>query len=126
MFPVSEIFVSLRTNMILMKRSVIYLSEALEFLLSIDKAAAKKLAYNVKKVSMGVMDTSVFKKLKGTEIWEFRTKCGGNYYRLLSFWDTRTSTLIVATHGFMKKSAKTPTREIEKAEAIRKEYFDNE
>lgn len=109
-----------------MKRSVIYLSEALEFLLSIDKAAAKKLAYNVKKVSMGVMDTSVFKKLKGAEIWEFRTKCGGNYYRLLSFWDTRTSTLIVATHGFVKKSAKTPTREIEKAEAIRKEYFDNE
>ena len=28
-------------------------------------------------------------------------------------------------HGFVKKTGKTPKKEIEKAEAIRKDYFDN-
>jgi phage-related protein len=30
---------------------------------------------------------------------------------------------VVATHGFIKKSQKTPKAEIEKAEMIRKQYF---
>ena len=104
---------------------VIYLSEAHDFLGDIDQEAKKKILYNVKKVRMGVKDSNIFKKLDDTNIWEFRTKHSGNYYRLLSFWDTRTETLIVATHGFVKKSAKTPKKEILKAEAIRKDYFDN-
>lgn len=41
------------------------------------------------------------------------------------FGDTDTETFIIATHGIMKKSQKTPAKEIEKAEAIRKEYFKN-
>lgn len=69
------------------------------------------------------MDAKLFKKLKGTEIWEFRTEYEGNAYRLLSFWDTRRKALIVATHGFVKKSQKTPWKEIEHAERIRAEYF---
>lgn len=44
-------------------------------------------------------------------------------YRLLAFWDTEEETLVVATHGFVKKTDKTPLKEIRKAEAIRKEYF---
>ena len=34
-------------------------------------------------------------------------------------------TLTIATHGIVKKSQKTPAKEIEKAEAIRQEYFNN-
>jgi phage-related protein len=46
--------------------------------------------------------------------------------RLLAFWDKteKKETLVVATHGFIKKSQKTPKSEIEKAEKIRKQYFD--
>lgn len=33
--------------------------------------------------------------------------------------------LVVATHGMVKKTQKTPKKEIEKAEALRKEYFNN-
>lgn len=71
------------------------------------------------------MDKELFKKLENTDIWEFRTLYNGNCYRLLSFWDTETEALVIATHGFQKKTQKTPRKEIEKAEAIRKEYFDN-
>ena len=70
-----------------------------------------------------MMSKELFKKLGNSEIWEFRTLYEGNCYRLFSFWDTDTETFIIATHGIMKKSQKTPTKEIEKAEAIRKEYF---
>ena len=34
-------------------------------------------------------------------------------------------TLVIATHGIVKKTQKTPLKEIAKAEEIRKEYFDN-
>jgi phage-related protein len=108
-----------------MEIDVQYLPEASEFMFTIDKAASKKLAYNVSKVCSGIKDKDIFKKLENTNIWEFRTLHNGNCYRLLSFWDTRTKTLIVATHGMVKKTQKTPRKEIAKAEAIRKNYFEN-
>lgn len=44
-------------------------------------------------------------------------------YRLFAFWDTQTDTLVIATHGIIKKTQKTPRKEIAKAERIRQEYF---
>lgn len=44
-------------------------------------------------------------------------------YRLFAFWDKDKDTLVIATHGIIKKTQKTPNKEIAKAEAIRKEYF---
>jgi phage-related protein len=44
-------------------------------------------------------------------------------YRLFAFWDTQTDTLVIATHGIIKKTQKTPKKEIAKAERIRQEYF---
>lgn len=49
---------------------------------------------------------------------------GGIAYRLLAFWDTESETLVVVAHGFVKKTQKTPKREIERADGIRKRYFD--
>ena len=46
-------------------------------------------------------------------------------YRLFSFWDTEEETLVIATHGIIKKTQKTPAKEIAKAEEIRKKYFEN-
>ena len=46
-------------------------------------------------------------------------------YRLFAFWDKEKETLVIATHGIIKKTQKTPSKEIAKAEAIRKEYFKN-
>ena len=42
---------------------------------------------------------------------------------MLSFWDHSENTLVIATHGFIKKRQKTPTEEIRKAERIRNQYF---
>ncbi|MCM1311642.1 MAG: type II toxin-antitoxin system RelE/ParE family toxin [Roseburia sp.] len=44
-------------------------------------------------------------------------------YRLLAFWDKDTGNLVIATHGFVKKTQKTPDSEIAHAEALRKKYY---
>ena len=100
------------------------LEEAKVFLQSLPVQAYKKILYNVDRVAGGEKNKELFKKLENSEIWEFRTLFNGNCYRLFSFWDTETETLIVATHGLVKKTQKTPKKEIAKAEEIRKQYFE--
>ena len=67
----------------------------------------------------------LFKKLQ-KDIWEFRTSFGGKQIRLLAFWDKTDGreTLVLATHGFIKKVDKVPANEIERAVKIRTKYFD--
>ena len=102
---------------------VAYLEEALSFIESIPKSAGDKLLEIVHRVELGERNPIIFSKLEGTEIWEFRTLYNKVKYRLFAFWDTQTDTLVIATHGIIKKTQKTPKKEIVKAERIRQEYF---
>lgn len=106
------------------KIQVVLLDEALTFVRSLPLKVQQKITYNYKKIEHGIVDKELFKKLENSEIWEFRTLFNGNCYRLFSFWDTETGTLIVATHGIVKKTQKTPKKEIAKAEEIRQQYFE--
>lgn len=64
-----------------------------------------------------------FKYLKGTTgIFEIRIEVGSEIFRVLSFFDD--GRLIVIMNAFQKKSQKIKTIEIELAERIRKQYFD--
>ncbi len=107
------------------KFEVIFLEQAIEFLEKLDDKSRKKIYYNIDKSKL-INDPKLFKKLKN-EVWEFRTKYNGTQYRLLAFWDKtkKTETLVISTHGIIKKVSKVPKAEIEKAERIRKEYFNN-
>ena len=88
-----------------------------------DSKIRKKVLYNAWK-SREVNDPELFKKLNGN-IWEFRTMFLTKQIRLLAFWDKteKTETLVIATHGFIKNTKKTPKAEVEKAEKIREQYF---
>lgn len=101
------------------------LPEAIDFLETTGRKTRKKKYYNIKK-SQFVNDNELFKKLNDF-IWEFRTLYKSKSYRLFSFWDKTqgNDTLVIATHGILKKSQKTPPKEIKKAEVIRKKYSDN-
>jgi phage-related protein len=107
----------------MIKFKVIFLENANEFLDNLDKKPREKVLFNIWK-SREVNDPELFKKLVN-EIWEFRTKYSGKEIRLLAFWDKEESsnTLVVTTHGFIKKQQKTPKNEIERAEQLRKDYF---
>lgn len=104
---------------------VIFLPGVDDFLSTLAPKVRAKILYNVRKVKDGVIDADLFKKLDGSDdIWEFRTKYDGMEYRLLAFWDKTTNSLVVATHGLVKKTWAVPASEIAKAEAIRKEYYE--
>jgi len=103
------------------KFDVTYMEEAIVFLESLPDKVKDKIAYNISK-SRYFMDKELFKKLND-DIWEFRTIYQGCKYRLLSFWDKDTGNLVIATHGFFKKTQKTPQSEIAHAEALRKNYY---
>ena len=98
---------------------------ASEFVSSLPEKAQKKITYNLLKIEGGEIDKELFKKLESSEIWELRTLFNGMSYRLFAFWDTEIEALVVATHGIVKKTQKTPKREIEKAEKLREEYFND-
>jgi phage-related protein len=68
-----------------------------------------------------IVPSSYFKKLVGTEeIWECRIQFGSNTYRIFCFFIDNS---VILTHGFIKKSQRTPTYEIERAEAYRRDFF---
>lgn len=97
--------------------------EARNFIEGLPEAVSYKIYYNIKRVAGGERNKELFKKLENSEIWEFRTLYNKTAYRLFAFWDKDKETLVIATHGIIKKTQKTPSKEIAKAEAIRKEYF---
>lgn len=102
---------------------VIFLEQAIEFLNGLDKKSRLKVIYNIDKAKLRT-DPKLFKKLED-DIWEFRTVFSGLQYRLLAFWDKtdKTKTLVLASHGFIKKADKVPKKEIEKTKRMRTEYF---
>ncbi len=107
------------------KFKVEFLEEVDKFLGGLNEKARRKIIYNIRKAQV-VNDKELFSKLN-QNIWEFRTLHSRTYYRLLAFWDKtdKTNTIVVSTHGFSKKTGKTPPKEIEKAERIMKQYFES-
>ena len=95
-----------------------------DFLDSLSGKAAQKVTWVLKLIEdLDMVPSSYFKKLTGTEeIWECRIAFGSNAYRILCFF--AENSVVVLTHGFTKKSQKTPKTEIEKAEAYKKGFLE--
>ncbi len=104
---------------------IVLLDEAYEFLSNLEKKHYEKILFNIRKAQTR-QDPELFKKLKD-EIWEFRTLYQGIHYRLFAFWDKTNigNTLVISTHGIVKKTSKAPDSEIHKAKQIRSRYFED-
>jgi phage-related protein len=64
-----------------------------------------------------------FKHITGsTGLYEIRVEVGSDIYRVFSFFDK--GQLVILVNGFQKKTQKTPKNEIELAERLKKQYFD--
>ncbi len=71
-----------------------------------------------------IVPIKFFKYIEGSDgIYEVRVEVGNNIYRVFSCFDK--GAVVVLFHGIQKKSQKTPPKEIRRAEAIKKEYFDS-
>ena len=102
-----------------------FLEQAEKFITGLDKKAATKVLYNIR-LAEQTNDPKLLKKLRN-DIWEFRTRFGGQQIRLLAFWDKTNDkeTLVFATHGFIKKVDKVPANEIERAINIKRKYYES-
>ncbi|MDP1764617.1 MAG: type II toxin-antitoxin system RelE/ParE family toxin [Sediminibacterium sp.] len=106
------------------KFKVEFLPEAVEFMDSLDQKSQQKIYYNIKKAQL-TNDPELFKKLNDN-IWEFRTFYNKTHFRIFAFWDKSKGqqTLVLSTHGLIKKTDRTPKTDLEKAERIREQYFE--
>jgi phage-related protein len=104
---------------------VIFNKQAEDFVDLIEDNARKKLFSVIRKTKERIIG-QWFSKLKNSDdIFEFRVDENGKFYRLFAFWDKEEKkvTLVICTHGIIKKTNKTPRIEIKKAEQIKTEYF---
>ena len=64
-----------------------------------------------------------FKHINGsTGLYEIRVEVGSDIFRIFCFFDK--GKLVILVNGFQKKTQKTPKNEIELAEKLKKQYFD--
>jgi phage-related protein len=57
-------------------------------------------------------------------LYEVRVEVGSDIYRVFSFFDK--GNLIVLINGFQKKTQKTPKSELDLAEKLKKQYYDEQ
>ena len=95
-----------------------------DFLDALESGAARKVTWTLRLLEeLPIMPSQYFKKLEGSDqIWECRVSFRSNAYRLLCFF--AGNSIVVLTHGFIKKSRKTPSAEISKAEAMRRDFLE--
>ncbi|MCF6210178.1 MAG: type II toxin-antitoxin system RelE/ParE family toxin [Gammaproteobacteria bacterium] len=94
-----------------------------EFLNSLSGKQAQKVAWVLQLIEeIEVVPVQYFKELVNTDdLWEVRIQAGSNIFRLLGFLDGDQR--VVLNHGFQKKTQKTPKKEIQVAEARKKDYL---
>ena len=94
-----------------------------EFLETLDDNQARKVLWVLRLIrEVDPIPSNYFSKLVNMDgIWEVRVQYGGNIFRLLGFFDD--AKLIILTHGFQKKTQKTPQQHIELAESRKRDYL---
>ena len=94
-----------------------------EFLDSLNSKQAQKVLWVLRLVEdLEIVPIQYFKKLSGTaNLWEVRVQVGNDIFRLLGFFES--GKLLILTHGFAKKTQKTPPQEIALATKRMDEYL---
>jgi len=107
------------------RRNVLYYKKYyLDFFATLRPEVKNKFNWTLQLISMiDHVPEKYFKHITGTSgLYEIRVEVGSDIFRVFSFFDK--GNLIILTNGFQKKTQKTPKGEIELAEKIKKQYFD--
>lgn len=95
---------------------------AREFLLSLDKKMRAKMADTISILQdNGYELREPYSKHLSEGIFELRAKVGSDITRVLYFFYVDKH--IILTNGFIKKTQKTPQREIDRAKRYRADYL---
>jgi phage-related protein len=101
-----------------------YKNYYLDFFETLDNEVKRKLNWTLKLIAtVDKIPAKFFKHIENSNgLFEIRVEVGNNIFRVFSFFDKNQ--LVILINGFQKKSQKTPRREIELAEKLKKQYFD--
>ncbi len=96
-----------------------------EFYVAQSDKVRKKIAQTLVWIKLiDRLPISILKSIEGKKgLYEIRIEFGGDIFRIFCCFDD--SSLVILFNGFQKKTQKTPKNEIEKAERLMKEYFEN-
>lgn len=91
---------------------------------TLNEKSKRKILWTLKLVEeLEHIPGEYFKHLKNTSgIYEIRVRLGNNTFRVFCFFDKNN--LIIIGNGYQKKTQKTARKEIEKAEKIKEEYYE--
>jgi phage-related protein len=100
-----------------------YKSYYLDFFETLDNEVKRKFNWTLKLIAtVDKIPAKFFKHIENSNgLFEIRVEVGNNIFRVFSFFDKNQ--LVILINGFQKKSQKTPRREIELAEKLKKQYF---
>ena len=107
------------------RKILLYKSYFKEFYVAQNDNVRNKINYVLRLIeTQQMIPAKFFKLIEGSNgIYEIRIEVSSNIYRVFCCMDG--GALVVLFHGFQKKTQKTPSNQIKRAEAIKKEYFDN-
>jgi phage-related protein len=106
-------------------RNIFYYKDYyLDFFKTMKPDVQKKLNWTLQLIStVDRIPKKYFEHITNSSgIYEIRVDVGTDIYRVFSFFDK--GNLIILINGFQKKTQKTPKNEIELAEKLKKQYFD--
>lgn len=101
-----------------------YKNYYLDFFETLKPEVKKKMNWTLQLIAtIDRVPEKYFKYMTGsTGIFEIRVEVGSDIFRVFSFFDK--GKLIILLNGFQKKTQKTPKNDIELAEKLKKQYFD--
>ena len=107
----------------MIRRIVFYEDYFLDFYSRQDEATQTKIDFVLELIrTIERVPIKFFKYLEGTNgLYEIRVRSGNKHIRIISFLDE--GNLVILINSFFKKSMKTPKKEIDLAERLKKEYF---
>jgi len=100
-----------------------YRNYFLDFFSEQNEAVQEKLEFVLDLVRrIEIVPTKFLKKIESSKgLFEIRVKVKSDIFRIFCFFDE--GKLVILLNGFQKKSQKLPKKEIQKAEKLKSEYF---
>ena len=103
------------------RRILVYKDYFLTFYRALEAGAQKKIDYVLDVLKMQDRVSEKFVKYIKEGIYEIRASYNGNIYHAFFIFDE--GNIVMLFNGFQKKSQKTPSKEIDKALELKKEYY---
>lgn len=106
------------------RQVIVFENHFKDFRKTLDRDALKKLYYVLTYImSVIIVPTRFLKSIEGRKgLYEIRFEHGCCTYRVFCCFDE--GNLVVLFNGFQKKTQKTPTEQLDRAELLMKKYFE--